>query len=114
MGVEVLGGVGEVTKKGRGGTQSGGNVIQGGETGGTPIWIIDLVNIGGDVEDGGGDSHQVSETNHGEEGVSEGRQYVGDSQSRSSVVSSGNPVGNVLHRKKTGNGGTVGGAAANF
>ena len=65
-------------------------------------------------EDGGGDTHQVSETNHRETGAEEGRRGVGDSKGRSSAGSNGNPLGNDLHRYKTGAGGTVGVAADNF
>ena len=70
--------------------------------------------IGGDGEDSGGDTHQVSETNNGEAGAVEGGWDVGYSQGRSSVRISGNPVGNYLHWKKTGCVGTVGGAVANI
>ena len=73
-----------------------------------------MVPIDGDVEDGGGDVHRVSETNHGEAGVAEVRREVGYYQGGSSVESGGNPVGNDLHRKKTGDGGTVGGTVANI
>ena len=61
-----MGEVGEVAKKIMGGPQSGGNVPQGGDTGGTPIWLVDLGPICGDGEDSGGYAHQFSETNHGE------------------------------------------------
>ena len=54
-GMEVMGEVGEVSKKGRGGPQSGYNVLQGGDTGGKPIWLRDLSHIGSNSEDGGGD-----------------------------------------------------------
>ena len=104
--------VGEVTKKVRGGTQSGGNVLHGGDTGGNPIWIGDFSPIGGNREDGGVDTHQVYETNHGEPGAEEGKRDVGYSQGGSSLGSGGDPDRNDLHRKKTGDGGTVGGAAA--
>ena len=39
---------------------------------------------------------------------------TGDPQFRNSAGSGGNPVRNDLHQNKTGGGGTVGGAAANF
>ena len=47
-------------------------------------------------------------------GAAELRQDVRDSQCISSAKSGGHPVENFLHRKKTGDGGTVGGAAADF
>ena len=39
VGAESLGEIGGNSKKGRGGPQSGVNVIQGGDTRGAPIWI---------------------------------------------------------------------------
>ena len=40
--VEGLGEIGEDAKKGRGGPQSGGKFLQGGDTDRAPIWIGDL------------------------------------------------------------------------
>ena len=111
---EGMGAVGEVAKKLRGGTQSGENVIQGNETGGNPLWLIDLVTFGGDGEDGGGDTHRVSEADYREAGVVKGRWDVGESQCRSSAGSGGNKVGDDLNRKKTRDSGTVGGSAADY
>ena len=113
-GEEGLGEVGEVAKKGRGGLKSGRNDLKGGDTGGTTIWLGVLGTFAGNGEDGGGDTHCVYEKNHGEAGLAEVRWDVGDYQGRSSTVSGGIPVGNDLHRKKTGDGGTVGGTAADF
>ena len=113
-GAEGLGEVGGVANKGRGGPQSGGNILQGGNTGGTPIWPEYLVTVGGNGEDGVWDSHWVSETNHGEAGTAEVIWYVGYSQGGNSAGSGGNPVGNDLHWNNTGGSGTVGGAAAGF
>ena len=70
--------------------------------------------FGGYGEEGGEDTHPVSEADHREAGVVGGRQDVGDSQGGSSAGSGGNLVINDLHRKKMGDNGTVGGAAANF
>ena len=44
-----LGEVGEDVKMGRVGSQGGGNVLQGGGTGGTTFWIGDLGTFGGNV-----------------------------------------------------------------
>ena len=85
LGEEGLGEVGEVDKKGIGIPQSGGNILQGGDTGGTTLWIGDLGNFGGDGEDGGGDSHRVSKAYHGEAGAGERIWDVGDSQGGSIV-----------------------------
>ena len=49
-----------------------------------------------------------------EEGTEEGIRDVGDYLGGRITVRSGNPVGNDLHRKKTGDSGTVVGAAADF
>ena len=72
-GAEDLWEVGEVDKKIKGGTQSGGNDIQGGDTGGTPLWLGYLGTFRGDRDDGGGDTHGVSEEDHGEAVTVEGR-----------------------------------------
>ena len=71
-------------------------------------------NFGGDGEDGGGDTHWVSESDHGETGEAEIRRDMGDYQGASSARSGGNQVGYELHRNKTWDGGTVGGAGADF
>ena len=84
-GTEGMGDVGEVSKKVIGGPQSGGNVPHGGDTGGTPIWLVDLGPIGGNGEDSGGYSHQVTETNHGEAVTAEGVWDVGYPQGGSSA-----------------------------
>ena len=62
----LLGRLGGFAKKGRGGPQSVRHVLQGGDIGGTSLWLGQLGNIGGNGEDGGGDAHRVSDTNHGE------------------------------------------------
>ena len=38
-GTEGMGEIVEYSKKGMGGPQSGGNVLQGGDTGGATVWI---------------------------------------------------------------------------
>ena len=113
-GAEGLEEVGEVDKKGRRGPQSGDDGLQGGDICSTPIWLRDLGNFHGDGEHCEGDAHQFSKTNHGKVGIVEVKWDVGDSQGESSVGSGGNPVENELHWKKTGGGGIVGGALANF
>ena len=60
-----MGEIDENAEKGRSRTQSGGNFLQGGDTGGTPIWLGDLGTIGGNGKDGRGDALWVSEKNHG-------------------------------------------------
>ena len=55
---EGLGEVGEFDRKGRGRPKSGGNVLQGGDTGGNPLWIIDLGTFGGNGEDSEGATHR--------------------------------------------------------
>ena len=72
-----MGEVGEVANNVMGGPQSVGNVPQGGDTGGTTIWLVYLGPIGGDGEYSGGYAHRVSETNHGEAGTAEGGRQVG-------------------------------------
>ena len=79
----VLGG-GGVAKKGRGGTQSGGNVLHVSNTGGTNLWIRDLGTLCGNGEDGGLDTHRVSDSDHKEVGAVEVRRDMGDSQGGSS------------------------------
>ena len=63
----------------------------------------------GDGEDSGWDTHGFSEVDHIESGVAECRRGVGHSQGISSAGRYGNPVGYYLHRKKTGDGVTLGG-----
>ena len=109
-----MGKVEEVSTEGMGGTQIGGNVLQGGDTGGVPIWLRDLGTICGDGEDSGGDTHRFSELNHREAGRVEGRLDVGEYQGGRSLGSSSNLVDNELHQKNTGDGDTVGGAVADF
>ena len=70
--------------------------------------------IDGGGEYGVGDSHRVSETNHGEAGAAEGRWDVGDSKGGSSEGSGSNPVLNDLHWNKTDDCGTVGDTAEIF
>ena len=65
-------------------------------------------------ENGGRETHWVSDINHGEAGVAEGRRDVIYTSSGGSVGSGGNPVGKNLHRPKTGDDGTVGGTAADI
>ena len=72
-----------------------------------------MVTVRGNVEEGGSNTHRVSETNHGEAGVAEGRQNVVYNGGRGSEGICGNSVGNNLHRMKTGCGGTVSGTADN-
>ena len=109
-----MGDVEEVTKKGRGGSKSGVNVLQGGDTGGNPLWIGYLGTFGGDVQDGGGDTHGVYEVDHREAGAAEYRREMGEPQGGTITVSGGKSVGDDLHRNKTRDSGTVGDAAANF
>ena len=56
-----MGEIGGDAKMGRGGSQSGGNVLQGDDTGGTTICLGYLVPINGNGEDGGGDVHWIYE-----------------------------------------------------
>ena len=53
-----MGEVGEVANNVMGGPQSVGNVPQGGDTGGTIIWLVYLGPIGGDGEYSGGYAHR--------------------------------------------------------
>ena len=68
VGVEV----GGVDNKGRDRPQSVINFLHGGDTGSNPLFIGALETFGGDGENGGGDSHQVSEEYHREGGAAEG------------------------------------------
>ena len=106
--------VGEASKKGRYGYQVGGNVLQGGVTGGTNFWIRDLGTFGSNVEEVGGRTYGFSEADNGKAGAVEGRREVGESQGGRSVGSGRNSVGNDLHRETTGYCVTVSGAADNF
>ena len=108
-GVEGLGEIGEDVTKRRGGLQSGGNVLQGGGTGGALIRLRVLGPVGGNRENDGRDTHRVSVKNHGEAGAVEGGQDVVYTIGRGSAGS-----GNNLHQAKTGDGGTVGGTAADI
>ena len=68
-------GLGEIEKfvtKGRGGLQSGGNFLQDGGAGGTLIWLMFLVPLDSNGDNGGRHTQQVSETNRGEAVVAEG------------------------------------------
>ena len=56
----------------------------------------------------------VSEADNMEAGAEEDRQDVGNSQGVSSLGSGGKLFGNYLHHNNTGDGGTVGGVAADF
>ena len=114
MGEEGLGEIGGFNKKGSGGLQSGGNVLQGSDTGSTPIWLRKLGTFGGNRENGGGETHQVYEAYHGEAGDADCRQDVGDSQGGSSLGSGRNPIDHDIHWKKTRYSVTVGGDAVKF
>ena len=109
-----MGEVGEAIKKVRDGSQSGGNFLQEGATDGTSFWIRDLVKFGSDGEEGASHTKGFSKADHGEAGAEEVRSDVGDSQGRISAGSGGNSVIKNLYRETTGDGGTVGGAAADF
>ena len=73
-----------------------------------------MVNFYGNGYNGGRGSHRVSGTNHGRAGAAEVRQYVIYNKVRGILVIGGNSVGNDLHWTKTGDGGTVCGAAADI
>ena len=92
----------------------GRNVLQGGGTDGALIWIGVLGFVGGNVENGGRDKHRISDTNHRKAGTLEGRRDVGYNEGGGSEGSGRNPVVNNLHHTKTGDSGTVCGAAANI
>ena len=70
LGVEGLGEIGEDANKVRRGIHSGGNVLQGGGTGGDPISLGDLGPVGGNGKNSGMDTHPVYEKNHGKTGAS--------------------------------------------
>ena len=97
--------------KGGGGPQSGGNILQGGGTGGAiiPLGVLGPVNSNG--ENGVRKTHRILDTNHGEAGAAEGRRYVVYTIRKGSEGSGGNLLGNNLHRTKTGESGTMGGTA---
>ena len=92
------------------GPQSYGNVLQGGDTGSAPVCLGYLVHIGDNVENGGRDSHRLSETNHGKSGVAEGIWDVVYFGGGGSAGSGSNSVGYNLHQKKMGYGRRIGGA----
>ena len=64
-----MGDIGEDYKKRGGRPQSGVNVLQGGDTGATTIWIRDMGTISRNEENGGKVLQRVSETNHRKPGV---------------------------------------------
>ena len=64
-----MGEVGGDGNKGRGKTQSGGNILQVCDTGGDTVWLGELGPIDGNVESGGRDSHRISEKNRGKSGA---------------------------------------------
>ena len=88
--------------------------MQGGDIGGNPILIGDLGPIGDNGEDVRGDAPRISEKNNGEAVAAKGRRDMGYSQGGISLGSGGNPVGNDLHQKTSGDGGTVCGTEANI
>ena len=94
---EGLGEVVEAVKKEGGGSQGGGNVIQGCDTGGTYFWLGDLDTFGNYGEEGGNRTHWFYEADHGEAGAAEGIKEVGDSQGIISAESVGNSVGDEAH-----------------
>ena len=98
---------------GRGGYQGGRNVLQGGGTGGSNIWLRELGTFGGNVEKCRGHTQGFSEENHGEASVAENIRDMVDTQGGISAGRGGNSVGDELYRKMTGNCGTVGGTEAN-
>ena len=54
-----LGGTGDTVPTRRGRPQGIGNVLQGGGSGDTTIWVRDVGNFGGNVEEGVRDAHWV-------------------------------------------------------
>ena len=95
-------------------SQGGGNVLKGGETGGTNFWIGDLVTFGGNGEEGRGTTYGLSEAYRGESSATEGGHDMGDAQGGSGAGSGRTSVVNDLHRETIGKSGTVGGSAAYF
>ena len=112
--MEGLGGIGLDTTKRRVGLQSGRTIIQVGGAGVSPIRIGVLGPVGLIRENGGRDTHQVSETNHGEVGALDCGWDVYYTSGGRSAGSGGKSVRNNLHQRKPGGGDTVGGAAANI
>ena len=66
--------------------------------------------VGRNIENVGRGTHQFSAPNHGEEGVVEQGQDVGDTGGGGSMGSSGDEISNHLHWSQKGDGGSVGGA----
>ena len=54
------------------------NVIQGGGPGGAAVHIGVMGHVGSDEEYGGGYTHRVPTTDHGEEGAAKPRKYICD------------------------------------
>ena len=94
------------------GRPSGVNGLQGGGKDSALIRIGVLVPIDGNIDNGGRETHLISEKNHREVGAPESGLDVVYTSSGVIVGSDRNSVGNILHWKNTGEGGTVGGAAA--
>ena len=68
-----VGEVGEDFKMGSGGSQDGGNVLQGGGTGSTSFWFVYLGTFDGNVEEGRGYKHGFTEADYGETSATEDR-----------------------------------------
>ena len=64
-----MGEVGETVKRGRGGSWSDGNVLQGGGTGSNNFWLRDLGDFGRDGKEGGGNTHRFSGADQREAGA---------------------------------------------
>ena len=94
---------------GRGRTQGVGKFLQGGGAGDFIVWVGDVGIFGVNDEEGRGDTHVFTATDHEEDREVIGRWDMEDTGGGRRKRGSGNPVGLDLHREKAGKCGAVGG-----
>ena len=105
-----LGETGYTALMGGGRTKGVGNFLQGGGSGDSTVWFIDMVPFSGNREEVIRDTHRVTETDHREAIEVVKRQEMGDAGGGRHTKGSGNAVGEDLNIETAGNCGSVGGA----
>ena len=91
-------------------TQGIGYFLQGGDIGKYTVWVGDMGHFNDNGEKGRGDIDRVPLSDHGEASKAANIWDIGDAWGRRRTRGSGNTVGRDLHRKTSGNLGSVGGA----
>ena len=95
-----MGDTGETAPTGRGRTQGGENVLQGGGPSNITVWFEDVGPFGGNGEEVRRSTHRVPQKEHGEASEADARQDMGDARGRISAGSGGNAVGDdILGRR---------------